>query len=149
MITHSHPDRSGVHYLAPSLKVYYLPYLPITSSASLPNFLLFLPYFRHIILSENIQLIHGHGALSSLAHEAVLHAPLLEVKAVFTDHSLFGFGDAVGVLTNKLLGAALRCVDEVICVSNTGYVFFPSGLHPTKDLTHRMKTRKHGAESSA
>ncbi|KGB74839.2 phosphatidylinositol glycan class A [Cryptococcus deuterogattii R265] len=120
VITHSHPDRSGVHYLAPSLKVYYLPYLPITSSASLPNFLLFLPYFRHIILSENIQLIHGHGALSSLAHEAVLHAPLLGVKAVFTDHSLFGFGDAVGVLTNKLLGAALRCVDEVICVSNTG-----------------------------
>ncbi|KAE8538726.1 hypothetical protein D1P53_005089 [Cryptococcus gattii VGV] len=120
VITHSHPDRSGVHYLAPSLKVYYLPYLPITSSASLPNFLLFLPYFRHIILSENIQLVHGHGALSSLAHEAVLHAPLLGVKAVFTDHSLFGFGDAVGVLTNKLLGAALRCVDEVICVSNTG-----------------------------
>lgn len=123
MITHSHPDRLGVHYLAPSLKVYYLPYFPITSSASLPNFLLFLPYFRHIILSENIQLVHGHGALSSLAHEAVLHAPLLGVKAVFTDHSLFGFGDAVGVLTNKLLGAALRCVDEVICVSNTGYVF--------------------------
>ncbi|KIR68477.1 phosphatidylinositol glycan, class A [Cryptococcus bacillisporus CA1873] len=120
VITHSHPDRSGVHYLAPSLKVYYLPYLPIASSASLPNFLLFLPYFRHIILSENIQLVHGHGALSSLAHEAVLHAPLLGVKAVFTDHSLFGFGDAVGVLTNKLLGAALRCVDEVICVSNTG-----------------------------
>ncbi|KIR57265.1 phosphatidylinositol glycan, class A [Cryptococcus gattii Ru294] len=120
VITHSHPDRSGVHYLAPSLKIYYLPYLPIASSASLPNFLLFLPYFRRIILSENIQLVHGHGALSSLAHEAVLHAPLLGVKAVFTDHSLFGFGDAVGVLTNKLLGAALRCVDEVICVSNTG-----------------------------
>ncbi|ADV21782.1 phosphatidylinositol glycan, class A [Cryptococcus gattii E566] len=120
VITHSHPDRSGVHYLSPSLKIYYLPYLPIASSASLPNFLLFLPYFRRIILSENIQLVHGHGALSSLAHEAVLHAPLLGVKAVFTDHSLFGFGDAVGVLTNKLLGAALRCVDEVICVSNTG-----------------------------
>lgn len=71
-------------------------------------------------MTENIQLVHGHGALSSLAHEAVIHAPLLGVKAVFTDHSLFGFGDAVGVLTNKLLGAALRCVDEVICVSNTG-----------------------------
>ncbi|AAW43127.1 hypothetical protein CNBD4030 [Cryptococcus deneoformans B-3501A] len=120
VITHSHPDRLGIHYLEPSLKVYYLPYLPIASSASLPNFLLFLPYFRHIILTENIQLVHGHGALSSLAHEAVIHAPLLGVKAVFTDHSLFGFGDAVGVLTNKLLGAALRCVDEVICVSNTG-----------------------------
>ncbi|WVQ80550.1 hypothetical protein IAT38_002655 [Cryptococcus sp. DSM 104549] len=120
VITHSHPHRTGIRHLSPGLKVYYLPYLPIASSASLPNFLLFLPYFRHIILAEQIDLVHGHGSLSSLAHEAVIHAPLLGVKSVFTDHSLFGFGDAVGVLTNKLLGAALRCVDEVICVSNTG-----------------------------
>nr|ODN79223.1 phosphatidylinositol glycan, class A [Cryptococcus depauperatus CBS 7841] len=120
VITHSHSSRTGIRYITPSIKVYYLPYLPIASSASLPNFLLFLPYFRHIILSEGIQLVHGHGSLSSLAHEACFHAPLLGVKCVFTDHSLFGFGDAVGVLTNKLLAGALRCVDEVICVSNTG-----------------------------
>ncbi|WVR06222.1 hypothetical protein IAU60_003252 [Kwoniella sp. DSM 27419] len=120
VITHSHPNRTGVRYLAPGLKVYYLPYLPIASSATLPNFLLFLPYFRHIVLSESIDLIHGHGSLSSLAHEAILHAPLMGIKTVFTDHSLFGFGDAVGVLTNKLLVGALRCVDGVICVSNTG-----------------------------
>lgn len=44
------------------------------------------------------------------------------VKTVFTDHSLFGFGDAVGILTNKLLAGALRNVDAAICVSNTGYV---------------------------
>ncbi|WWD18332.1 hypothetical protein CI109_102782 [Kwoniella shandongensis] len=120
VITHSHPQRTGIRYLSPGLKVYHLPYLPIASSATLPNFLLFLPYFRHIILSEQIDLIHGHGSLSSLAHEAIIHAPLMGVKSVFTDHSLFGFGDAVGVLTNKLLGGALRCVDGVICVSNTG-----------------------------
>ncbi|KAK8858442.1 hypothetical protein IAR55_002669 [Kwoniella newhampshirensis] len=120
VITHSHAQRKGVRYLSPGLKVYHLPYLPIASSATLPNFLLFLPYFRHIILAENIDLIHGHGSLSSFAHEAVIHAPLLGVKSVFTDHSLFGFGDAVGVLTNKLLCGALRCVDGVICVSNTG-----------------------------
>jgi phosphatidylinositol glycan class A protein len=55
-----------------------------------------------------------------MAHEAIHHAPLLGVRTVFTDHSLFGFSDAVGVLTNKLLASVLRNVDAVICVSNTG-----------------------------
>ena len=120
VITHSHPGRHGVRYLAPGLKVYHLPYLPIASSATLPNFLLFLPYLRNILIREQIELVHGHGSLSSLAHEAMFHAPLLGVRTVFTDHSLFGFSDAVGVLTNKLLAGALRNVDAVICVSNTG-----------------------------
>ena len=121
VITHHHPpDRVGVRHLAPGLKVYHLPYDPIASNATLPNFLLFLPYLRNILLRERIELVHGHGTLSSLAHEAIIHAPLFGVKTVFTDHSLFGFGDAVGVLTNKLLAGALRNVDGVICVSNTG-----------------------------
>jgi len=45
---------------------------------------------------------------------------LLGIRTVFTDHSLFGFDDAASILTNKLLEAALRNVDAVICVSNTG-----------------------------
>jgi phosphatidylinositol glycan class A protein len=120
VITHHHPPRVGVRHLAPGLKVYHLPYMPIASNATLPNFFLFLPYFRTIILREKIDIVHGHGSLSSLAHEAMIHAPLFGVRAVFTDHSLFGFADAVGVLTNKLLAGALRNVDGVICVSNTG-----------------------------
>jgi phosphatidylinositol glycan class A protein len=105
--------------------VYHLPYTPIASNATLPNFFLFLPYFRDIMLRERIDIVHGHGSLSSLAHEAMLHAALLGLRTVFTDHSLFGFADAVGVLTNKLLAGALRNVDGVICVSNTGYVSPP------------------------
>lgn len=73
------------------------------------------------MIREQIDLVHGHGTLSSLAHEAMYHSHLLGIRSVFTDHSLFGFGDAVGVLTNKLLAGALRNVDGVICVSNTGY----------------------------
>jgi phosphatidylinositol glycan class A protein len=42
------------------------------------------------------------------------------VRTVFTDHSLFGFEDAASILTNKLLAAALKNVDAVICVSHTG-----------------------------
>ncbi|WWC88843.1 uncharacterized protein L201_003758 [Kwoniella dendrophila CBS 6074] len=129
VITHSHsnPNRAGMRYISPGLKVYYLPYLPISSNATLPNYLLFLPYFRHIMISEKINLIHGHGSLSSLAHESLFHKDLFNnenenqtIKGIFTDHSLFGFGDAVGVLTNKLLVGALRNADGIICVSNTG-----------------------------
>jgi hypothetical protein len=122
VITHHHSNGKGIRYLAPGLKVYHLPIVPIASQATLPQFLLFLPYFRHIMIRENIDLVHGHGTLSSLAHEAMYHSHLLGIRSVFTDHSLFGFGDAVGVLTNKLLAGALRNVEGVICVSNTGYV---------------------------
>ncbi|RPD65745.1 transferase [Lentinus tigrinus ALCF2SS1-6] len=121
VITHSHPpDRVGIRWLLPSLKVYYLPYPTIASSATLPNYFAFLPYLRTIILREGIQLIHGHAGLSSLAHEGILHAHLMGVRTVFTDHSLFGFDDAASILTNKLLEAALRNVDAAICVSHTG-----------------------------
>jgi phosphatidylinositol glycan class A protein len=100
--------------------VYHLPITPISSQATLPNFLHFLPYVRTILLREQIDIVHGHGSLSSLAHEAILQAPMMGIRTVFTDHSLFGFGDAVGILTNKLLAGALRNADGVICVSNTG-----------------------------
>ncbi|KAI0938480.1 hypothetical protein AcV5_000156 [Taiwanofungus camphoratus] len=121
VITHSHPpDRVGIRWLLPSLKVYYLPFPTIASSATLPNFFTFLPYLRTIVLREGIELIHAHASLSSLAHEGILHAHLMGVRTVFTDHSLFGFDDAASILTNKLLEATLRNVDAVICVSHTG-----------------------------
>ncbi|KAI0341340.1 transferase [Trametopsis cervina] len=120
-ITHSHPpDRVGIRWLLPSLKVYYIPFPTIASSATLPNFFTFLPYLRTIVLREGVQLIHAHASLSSLAHEGILHAHHMGVRTVFTDHSLFGFDDAASILTNKLLEGALRNVDAVICVSHTG-----------------------------
>ena len=50
-----------------------------------------------------------------------MHAHLLGVRTVFTDHSLFGFDDAASILTNKLLEGMLRNVDAAICVSYIGY----------------------------
>ena len=120
VITHHHADRKGIRYLSPGLKIYHLPIPPIASQATLPNYLLFLPHFRHIMIRERIDSVHGHGTLSSLAHEALWHSHLMGIRGVMSDHSLFGLGDAVGVLTNKLLAGALRNVDGVICVSNTG-----------------------------
>ncbi|KAF8867637.1 glycosyltransferase family 4 protein [Mucidula mucida] len=121
VITHSHPpDRVGIRWLLPSLKVYYLPFIPIASSATLPDFLTFLPYFRTIVLREHVHLIHAHASLSALGHEGILHAHLLGIRTVFTDHSLFGFADAASILTNKLMAGSLKNVDAVICVSHTG-----------------------------
>lgn len=129
VFTHSHPGHLGIRHLHNGLlKVYYLPIPVLTSSATLPNFFLFLPYLRHLLVRESIDLIHGHATLSSMALEAVMHSPMLGVRTVWTDHSLFGFGDAVGVLTNKLLRGAMRSVDAVICVSHTGSVASPSPL---------------------
>ena len=105
----------------PGLKVYNIQFPTLVSSATLPNFLTFLPYLRTIVLRERITLIHSHASLSSLGHEGVLHAHLLGVRTVFTDHSLFGFADAASILTNKLLEGMLRNVDTAICVSYIGY----------------------------
>ena len=78
-----------------------------------------LPYLRAILLREHVHLVHAHAALSALGQEALLHAHMMGVRTVFTDHSLFGFEDAAAILTNKLLEAALRSVDAVVCVSHT------------------------------
>ena len=124
VITHSHADRVGVRWLLPALKVYYIPFLPIASSATLPNFFTSLPYIRTILLREHIRLIHAHASLSSMGHEGILHSHLMGIRTVFTDHSLFGFDDAASILTNKLMVGTLKNVDAIICVSHTGSVFF-------------------------
>ena len=49
----------------------------------------------------------------------MFHARTMGVKAVFTDHSLFGFADASSILTNKILKFSLAGINHVVCVSNT------------------------------
>ncbi|PBK80733.1 UDP-Glycosyltransferase/glycogen phosphorylase [Armillaria gallica] len=102
--THNHsPNRAGIRSLLPSPKVYYLPFVPIASSATLPNLYTFLPYLRTILIREHIHLIHAHASRSSLGHEGILYSHLLSVRTVFTDHT-----------------GTLRNADAVICVSHTG-----------------------------
>lgn len=87
------------------------------------------------MLREHIELVHGHAGLSALAQEAMLHAHHMNIRTVFTDHSLFGFADAASILTNKLLEVALKNVDAVICVSYTGLVAFCSFFQTTKSFS--------------
>lgn len=119
IITHSYKTRHGVRYLTNGLKVYYVPFFVIYRESTLPTVFSFFPIFRNILIREKIEIVHGHASLSSLCHEAILHARTMGLRTCFTDHSLFGFADAASILTNKLLKFTLSDVDHVICVSHT------------------------------
>ncbi|KAJ9149926.1 Phosphatidylinositol N-acetylglucosaminyltransferase GPI3 subunit [Pleurostoma richardsiae] len=119
VITHAYEGRTGVRYLTNGLKVYHVPFLVIYRATTFPTVFSFFPIFRNIILREQIDIVHGHASLSSLCHEAILHARTMGLRTVFTDHSLFGFADAASILANKLLKFILSDVDHIICVSHT------------------------------
>ncbi|KAK5997970.1 Phosphatidylinositol N-acetylglucosaminyltransferase gpi3 subunit [Cladobotryum mycophilum] len=119
IITHCHDDRKGIRYLNNGLKVYHIPFLVIYRQATFPTVFSFFPILRNICIRERIEIVHGHGSLSSLCHEGILHARTMGLRTVFTDHSLFGFADAASILTNKLLKFILSDVDHSICVSHT------------------------------
>lgn len=121
IITHAYTGRTGVRYLTNGLKVYHVPFWVVYRETTFPTVFSFFPIFRNIVIREQIEIVHGHASLSNLCHEAILHARTMGLRAVFTDHSLFGFADAGSILTNKLLKFTLSDVDHCICVSHTWY----------------------------
>jgi len=120
VVTHAYGDRVGVRYMTNMLKVFYLPILPFYNKSVLPTIVCSLPYLRHILVKEKVDLVHGHSAFSSLAHEALMVGTLLNLPTVFTDHSLFGFSDASAIVTNTFLKFSLANTSHTICVSHTG-----------------------------
>jgi len=119
IVTHFYKTRRGVRYMTNGLKVYYLPMIPFYNQCVLPCVYVSCAIIRDILIREKITIVHGHSAFSTLAHEALFHAKLLNLKTIFTDHSLFGFADASSILTNKILEFTISFCDHVICVSNT------------------------------
>jgi glycosyltransferase involved in cell wall biosynthesis len=103
-------QRFGIRYMTNGLKVYYCPVYPLVAQASPPNFFSFFPLFRNIMIREKIQIVHGHQTTSFLAHECILHAKTMGIKAVFTDHSLFGFADPASIHVNKFMKVRLFCL---------------------------------------
>ncbi|GAA5829766.1 hypothetical protein JCM3766R1_001298 [Sporobolomyces carnicolor] len=123
VITHAYPPRRGVRWLPNGVKVYYLPVQPLPPThvhATLPNFFTALPYLRSIYVREQIDIVHAHAALSALGMEGIMHARTMGLKAIFTDHSLFGLGNMAEIWGNKMLKGCLSDVEAVICVSHTG-----------------------------
>lgn len=120
MITHSYGDRKGIRFMTNGLKVYYLPIKVFYNQCILPTMICNIPILRNIFIREQIEIVHGHSAFSALAHEAMQIAALMGLRAVFTDHSLFGFADLSAVVTNKFLQMGSSFCNHYICVSHTG-----------------------------
>jgi len=112
-------QRQGIRYMSNGLKVYYCPVLDLVAQASPPLFFSFFPLLREILIREQVDIVHGHQTTSFLAHECILHAKTMGFRAVFTDHSLFGFADIASIHINKLMKFTLSDIDHVICVSHT------------------------------
>jgi len=119
IVTHCYDKRKGIRYLSNGLKVYYLPFPPFYNQCVLPTIFPSFPLLRQVFIREDIEIVHGHSAFSTLGHEAMFHARTMGLRTVFTDHSLFGFADASSILTNKVLNFALADCTHVICVSHT------------------------------
>ncbi|XP_037937964.1 N-acetylglucosaminyl-phosphatidylinositol biosynthetic protein [Teleopsis dalmanni] len=120
VLTHSYGDCNGIRYLSNGLKVYYVPIKVFYNQCVLPTLICNAPLIRSILLRERIEIVHGHSAFSTLAHETMTIGKLLGMKNVFTDHSLFGFADLSAVFTNKILELDLCNVNHCICVSHIG-----------------------------
>ncbi|XP_025417405.1 phosphatidylinositol N-acetylglucosaminyltransferase subunit A isoform X2 [Sipha flava] len=120
VLTHSYQDRVGVRYMTNGLKVYYLPIKPFYNQCVLPSMVSSLPLIRYVLVREQITIIHGHSAFSTLAHETMMIGRLLGIRTVFTDHSLFGFADTSAIITNKFLEISLADCNHCICVSHIG-----------------------------
>lgn len=119
IITHDYGSRNGIRTLTNGLKVYYVPFYVVYRSSAIPTVFLILPIIRNIFIREQIDIVHGHGSLSTICGEAILHARTMGLKTVFTDHSLYGFANITSVVGNKLLKFTLSDVGHVICVSHT------------------------------
>ncbi|RLV95492.1 Phosphatidylinositol N-acetylglucosaminyltransferase gpi3 subunit [Spathaspora sp. JA1] len=119
IITHDYTNRNGIRTLTNGLKVYYVPFFVLYRSATFPTVFSLFPILRNVFIREQIDIVHGHGSLSSLCHEAIFHAQTMGLRTVFTDHSLFGFADVGSILGNKALKFTLSDVGHVICVSHT------------------------------
>lgn len=133
-MTHAYGTRSGVRYMTGGLKVYYIPWKPFLMQNTLPTLYGTLSIFRTILIREDISLVHGHQAFSTLCHEALMHARTMGYKVIFTDHSLYGFADIGSIHMNKVLQFTLADINGAICVSHTSKenTVLRSGLPPEK-----------------
>ena len=120
ILTHSYKERIGVRYLTNGLKVYHIPLWIVYCESGLPTLFCTARLVRNILVRERVDIVHAHGAFSSLALEVMVHTACLNLRSVFTDHSLFGFSDLSAVITNSLLKLCLHMCDHVICVSEVG-----------------------------
>lgn len=117
VITHEYKGYKGLVMLG-NLAVYYLDIPVITMNTTFPAIFTNLPVFKAIFDKHKIDIVHGHQSLSNLAMEGVFHASHLNIRTVFTDHSVFEISKAERVLVNNLSSFICKNIDRGVCVSN-------------------------------
>lgn len=60
--------------------MYYLPIKPFYNQCVLPSMVSSLPLIRYVLVREQITIIHGHSAFSTLAHETMMIGRLLGIQ---------------------------------------------------------------------
>lgn len=132
IITHNYNERMNIRYLTNGLKIYYLPYLVIARQTCFPTIFASLPVMRQIFIRESIDIIHSHGSVSTISHEALIHGAMMDIPTLLTDHSLYPFNTLSHVLVNKLLRFSTTLTNKLIAVSQTTKenLCIRSGRHP-------------------
>jgi phosphatidylinositol glycan class A protein len=62
------------------VKVYYLPIKVFYNQVILPTMICNIPLLRYILIREQIEIVHGHSAFSTLAHEAMQIGKLMGLR---------------------------------------------------------------------
>ena len=117
VMTHN-DNRQGVKYMGNGIKVYYNTMVSLYDATTVPILFGCFKYFRDIVIKEEVDIVHCHQATSVTAQECLMHARTMGLHTVFTDHSLFGFGDLAEVNINKVMRSMFTDLDQTISVSN-------------------------------
>uniref|UniRef100_A0A8C9GMX0 PIGA GPI anchor biosynthesis domain-containing protein n=1 Tax=Piliocolobus tephrosceles TaxID=591936 RepID=A0A8C9GMX0_9PRIM len=116
IVTNSYNNRHGIRWMANGIKVYYLPFYVFIDVVSIPNIIGSVPLCRNILFREKVDIVHGHQVFSQ---QFILHAKSLNIKTIYTDHSLYSFSNNGCIHVNKILKHCMLDVDHSICVSHT------------------------------
>lgn len=132
IITHEYKNYLG-EISFEGIKIYYIKTRFLFRNTTLFNLLMNGKIFKDLFIKYNINLVHGHQSSSPLALEGIFHAQCLNIKTVFTEHSLFPIYPPLNILINNLISPIIRNVDLKIAVSKACQINLSKRLNITKD----------------
>ncbi|KAF5153292.1 Phosphatidylinositol N-acetylglucosaminyltransferase subunit A [Theileria parva strain Muguga] len=110
--------RVGIRYLANGIKVYHHWNVMLIPPSTSPTVFDAFPYYRSVLIRENVDIIHIHMASSRYKGEFETYANLFDYRLIFTDHSLFSMCDIGPVFLNEYMRVFTMFEDNIIAVSN-------------------------------
>ncbi|KAK8806818.1 hypothetical protein WA588_005618, partial [Blastocystis sp. NMH] len=124
VITRYDQNHIGYELLDDTLPVYYLPLENMTMGTVFPYFFVWMPMLRRILLKEQIDIVHFHQCTSVMFYTSVRQCEVMNLRTVYTDHSLMDLNTLSGVMLNKMFRCYSCNLDAFICVSFADCVNF-------------------------